>query len=251
MAERLIQGGVAFVDRAGNCHLDLGGAHVAHVGGRRPRAEPASAGFRAPAYRALFVLLANPELASAPMRHIADLARVSLGTVAGVMKRLRGERFVVGSRSRPQLVGAAALVDRWVAAYADVLRPKLLIGRYDPGTRDPEAMTAQIERVLAERWPWAYGGTAASHRLTGYYRGDETVVHVSGDAEEHVVRQLEVPPSRDGSLMLVQPPAPIALEGPLPHVAHPLLVYAELLCATSPRAAEAAREVRERFLKIP
>jgi hypothetical protein len=251
MAARLVEGGVAFVDRAGNCHLDLGGAYVAYVVGRRPLAEPASGGFRAPAYRALFVLLADPVLAGAPLRDIARLAGISVGTVAGVMKRLRAERFIVGSRSKAQLVGAAVLLDRWVAAYADILRPRLLMGRFDPGSMDPEAVEARIERALADREPWAYGGTAAGHRITKYYRGEDTVVHLSRGAADMVTRRLKVPPMRDGNLLLVEPPAPIALKGPLPHVAHPLLVYAEMLCAASPRAAEAAREIRERFLKLP
>lgn len=251
MAARLVQGGIAFVDRVGNCYLNLGANYMAHSVGRRPGPEPERATFRAPAYSVLFVLLADPSLAAAAMRHIASLAGVSLGTVAGVVRRLRAERFIVGSRSKSQLVGALALVDRWVSAYADVLRPRLLIGRYDPGSTDPEAVEARIEKALTDRVPWAYGGTAAGHRLTRHYRGEETVVHIASGTADVLTRQLKAPPRQDGSLLFVQPPVPLALKGPLPHVAHPLLVYAEMLCATSPRAAEAAREIREQFLKLP
>ena len=251
MAARLVEGGIAFVDRVGNCYLNFGDNYVASIVGRRPPAEPERTAFREPAYRVLFVLLADPQLAAAPMRHIASLAGASLGTVAGVMRRLRAERFIVASRSKSQLVGAPALLDRWVSAYADVLRPRLLIGRYDPGSTDPGAVEARIEKALADRVPWAYGGTAAGQRLTRHYRGEETVLHIASGTADPVTRQLKAPPKRDGNLVLVQPPAPLALKGPLPHVAHPLLVYAEMLCATSPRAAEAAREIRERFLNLP
>jgi hypothetical protein len=132
-----------------------------------------------------------------------------------------------------------------------VLRPGLLIGRYDPGSSDPEAAEARIEKALGDRVPWAYGGTAAGHRLTRYYRGEETVVHVTAGTADQAKRQLKALPRQDGNLLLVEAPAPLALRGPVPRVAHPLLVYAEMLTATSPRAAEAAREVRERFLKLP
>jgi hypothetical protein len=251
MASRLVEGGIAFVDRVGNCYVNFGDNYVANIVGRRPPAEPERAAFRAPAYRVLFVLLAHPTLPAAPMRHIASLAGVSLGTVAGVVRRLRAERFIVGSRSKAQLVGAPALLDRWVSAYADVLRPRLLIGRYDPGSTEPAAVEARMEKALTDRVPWAYGGTAAGHRLTRHYRGEETVVHIASGSADVLTRQLKVPPRQDGNLLFVQPPVPVALRGPLPHVAHPLLVYAEMLCATSPRAAEAAREIRERFLKLP
>ncbi len=251
MAARLVEGGIAFVDRVGNCYLNLGANYVAHSVGRRPQPEPERAAFRAPAYGVLFVLLADPSLTKAPLRQLATLAEVSLGTVAGVMKRLRAERFIVGTGGKAQLVGASALLDRWISAYADVLRPRLLIGRYDPGADGPEVLEARIEKALPNRAVWAYGGTAAGHRLTQYYRGEDTVLHLSLPTQEALTRQLQAPPKPDGSLVLIQPPTLFALKGPVPHVAHPLLVYAEMLCTPSPRAAEAAREVRERFLNLP
>jgi hypothetical protein len=57
--------------------------------------------------------------------------------------------------------------------------------------------------------------------------------------------------SLSGSLVFIAPPSPKALVGPAPRVAHPLLVYAELLAAGHERAAEAAREIRERYLELP
>jgi hypothetical protein len=248
---RLANGGVAFVDRVGNCYLNLGDNYVAHNLGRRPPRTAERSGFRAPAYKVLFVLLADTNRTAAPLREVARLAGVSLGTVAAVMKRLRTERFIVGPRSKPQMVGATVLLDRWVSAYADLLRPRLVAGRYDTGSADPEVVEAGIQTALANRVPWALGGTAAGHRLTRHYRGEETVLHIASGAEATVIRRLKALPRRDGNMLLVHPPAPLALQGPLPHVAHPLLVYAEMLCAPSPRAAEAAREIRDRFLKLP
>jgi hypothetical protein len=43
-------------------------------------------------------------------------------------------------------------------------------------------------------------------------------------------------------------PGPLGLEGPAPHVAHPLLVYTELLVEGDERAREAAEEIHSRYL---
>src|SRR5204863_1400835 len=139
----------------------------------------------------------------APLREIARLAGASLGTVAGVMKRLRNERFLVGPRSKPQLVGATVLLDRWVSAYADLLRPRLMVGRYDTGSADPKITERGIQTALSDHVQWALGGTAGGHRLNRHYRGEETVVHIASGAEAPVIRKLKALPRRDGNILLV------------------------------------------------
>ena len=100
MAALLVSHGIDFVDRAGNCHLDLGGRYVAHVEGRRLRQLPdAPGGTRAPGFRLIFSLLVDQDLLNVPTR---ELARASTGEVAcsaeaGADSRARG-RDLVASR---------------------------------------------------------------------------------------------------------------------------------------------------------
>lgn len=251
MAEALASHGVNFMDRAGNCYVDLGGHFVAYITGRRPEMPAGAArGFRAPAYRLLFTLLARPELVRSPNREIAVAADVSAGTVSNVLRRLKEERFVVKTRVGLQLVGASGLLDRWVGAYADLLRPQLLVGRYRPKESDPRRLEEVIEEALGASAEWAFGGSAAAYRLTGHFRGDETVVHLS-KVPADLQRALPAALDPDGALVVVGIPAPTALDGAAPRTAHPLLVYAELLAAGTGRALEAAQEIRGRFIELP
>ncbi len=82
--------------------------------------------------------------------------------------------------------------------------------------------------------------------LTGYYRGEVTVVHV--DQPESVTRRIEMRPSARGNLVLLGAPGPLAYEGPEDHVVHPLLVYSELVASGEDRAREAAEQLRRQFL---
>jgi hypothetical protein len=61
-------------------------------------------------------------------------------------------------------------------------------------------------------------------------------------------RQLNLLPAKDGPVVILGIPGPLALEGPAPHVAHPLLVFTELVVEGDERALEAAAEIRSRFL---
>jgi hypothetical protein len=62
-------------------------------------------------------------------------------------------------------------------------------------------------------------------------------------------RQLNLLPAKDGPVVVLGVPGPLGLEGPAPHVAHPLLVYTELLVEGDERAREAAEEIRSRYLE--
>ena len=61
-------------------------------------------------------------------------------------------------------------------------------------------------------------------------------------------RQLGLLPAKDGPVVVLDVPGPLGLDGPFPHIAHPLLVYTELLVEGDERALEAAMEIRNRFL---
>ena len=73
-------------------------------------------------------------------------------------------------------------------------------------------------------------------------------VHVA-DRMPDLPRKLRALPDPEGRLLVLRTPIPLAFEGTGPLLAHPLLVYAELLSSNDDRAHEAAREVRHRFLE--
>lgn len=68
----------------------------------------------------------------------------------------------------------------------------------------------------------------------------ETVLHLARP-EHDLPRRLRAPPGSEGALIVLHTPVPVALEGPLPHTAHPLLVYSELVAAGDERSLNARR----------
>jgi hypothetical protein len=86
-------------------------------------------------------------------------------------------------------------------------------------------------------------------RLTKYYRGEETVLHVSEPTND-LLKRLRALPANDGPLVIQRTPAKIAFEGSVPRTVHPLLVFAELMATGNPRARETAMDIREHHLKL-
>ena len=195
----------------------------------------------------LFALLARPELTTAPIRSLAEAAGVGKTTAAELLQRLKDEGLILRDKGGRRIARPTVLMDRWLAGYADKLRPRLLVGRYRAALSDPLAFEKHVEATLGDRLNWAWGGAAAGYRLTRHYRGETTLLHAAPHPAT-MQRQLNLLPARDGPIVVLGVPGPLGLEGPAPHVAHPLLVYTELLVEGDERAREAAEEIRSRYL---
>ncbi len=248
LAEYLVGKHVNFVDAAGNCHVRLGTAFLALVQGRPavPRAA-LGRGVGLSGHLVLFAILAKPELLNTSIRALAEQAGASKTAVAHLLARLTQEGAIVRSRNRRHLQDQKTLLDRWLSGYATLVRPRLLVGQYRTPDSDPSALEARIEQVLTDDTPWGWGGGAAENRLTGFYRGSKTILHLA-EPSDTTLRSLRGLPSNKGELTVLRMPGHIAFEGAVPHTVHPLLVYTELLTEGTDRARESAAMIRDRYL---
>lgn len=237
-----------FVDLAGNCRLRIDQRHFAMIEGRPPeRRPPRGRGIGAPGGQVLFAILVRPDLLNAPVRTLAEAADVAAATAADRVAQLRREGLVHEVDGERRLAEPQRILDLWLKTYGTQVRPKLLIGRYRTQDADPERLEHRIEDALGADVTWAWGGGAGAQRLTGYYRGPDTVVHLQGPGFD-VPKRLRALRADDGPVILMRAPGPIAFEGTHPRTVNPLLVYTELLFTGDKRAREAAEEIRKKFL---
>jgi hypothetical protein len=250
--ERLAAAGVNFVDRVGNIHLALGEDHHVFLLGRRESAIEPTARRPGPALVQLYlVLLAEPNAAAWPVRRLAGEAGIGKTAAAmglqrlvrlGVLTQDRDRRYRVADRPR--------LVDAFLQGYANVLRPHLEIGRFRAAERDQEAFIHRFAGTAGQvHAAWALTGAPAAYAMDRFYRGDDIPIFVDGFTAA-MQRALRLLPDREGPIALLRPFGQRwtwkVIAG-VP-VAHPWLVYAELLHRGEPRALEAADHVREQFL---
>ena len=248
MGRYLAEKKVSYVDAVGNLHLtaDDGRTLIAHVEGRSPRRAASSRGMRLPAHLVTFALLGDRESLAAPVRTLAAKTGVSKTAVADQLQRLTEQGFLVRTKEGLQLLRPGSLLDRWISAYLDTVRPRWLVGRFQTQEADVE----KLEHALPPRLTgltWAFGGGAAAWRLTRYYRGEETILHVAS-APPDLPGRLRALPSASGNLVVLTSSMPLAFKGSVPHVVHSLLIYSELLASLDPRARESAEDFRRQHL---
>lgn len=241
--------GINYADAVGNCHIQLhSGELLAHVEGKKPRRdEGQQSGSRTPGYQLLFAILANPALLDQSVRQLAAAAGIGKTAAADQLKRLQTRGLIQRTPSGGAILRRRDMMDRWLSAYVDIVRPSWACGQYRTQITDPEVLEHEIERLLAGR-VWSFGGGAAAWRMTQLYRGPDTVLHVE-TLPADLLRQLRALPSADGRLTILRTPGTVAYDGPGSQVAHPLLVYTEMLVSPDPRMNEAASAIRDRFLR--
>ena len=248
LAKYLDEQGANFVDLAGNCRLQIGRRHIARIEGRPLERRPARGrGMAAPGMQVLFALLVQPELLNAPVRRLAEAAGVATATAGDRVAQLHKEGLVHKRDDTKELTEPRRLLDLWLKGYETVVRPRLLIGRYRTQETDPKGLERLIEEELGAQATWAFGGGAAAQRLTGYYRGPDTVLHVQQLGFD-VAKRLRALKADDGPLILLRAPGPVAFKGVKPRTVAPLLVYTELLLAGDKRSREAAGQIERKYL---
>jgi len=249
MGEYLAAAGLNFVDEVGNCRLELGAEYVAVIEGRKR--ERAAGGGRTTGpvvVEVMFAFLADPGLADAPVRDIATRIGVGKTAVANAIRQLARQGLITDKRPR-RVLRRKELLDRWLIGYETIVRPKRLVGRYRTMEADPLVLERKIEELLADgSTEWAWTGGAAAMKLTGYFRGAETVLAVRRVPTDFF-KELRALPAQDGNFTVLKPEGDLAFEGVRAHTVHPLLVFAELRIAADDRAREAAEEVWHRCLR--
>lgn len=252
IGERLAEAGVNFVDRPGNVHLRLRDEYHVLLLGRREPAPEAAARRPGPALiQLLFTLLAEPAAANWPVRSLAEAA--GIGKTAAATGRQRLNRLGIVARATDgtyRVADRRRLADEFLTGYNQILRPHLVVGRFRAPERDRDLLLKEIARAAKQLdLKWAITGAPAAYALERFYRGEDLPLFAEPVAPA-LQRALRLVPDRHGPVTLLR-----AFGRPWKwqavndvFVAHPWLIYAELLYGGEPRALEAAEQIRETYL---
>lgn len=248
MAERLRGNGIQFMDEAGNAYISHPPVYIFIKGNKNPEAVKAPVvgrAFKQTGLKVLYVLLCNPGMEGEPYRTIAAKTGVALGMVNWIMRELKELGFLLemgeGRGRRVRLIEKEKLLERWVTAYAEQLRPKLLLGRYR-GT----AGWWQDAALMPGLALW--GGEVAAAKLTGYLKPEIVTIYVDRDDPAAVIIPHKLKKDPDGETELLCRFWQHDAVAPNHDMVHPLLVYADLVATGNQRNLETARMIHEKHI---
>jgi len=240
LADRLVKDGIQFVDTVGNMFLNKPPLFV-FIRGNPYKGKTAlpqrGRAFRPAGLKLLYALLCTPGLEERTVREIAGTANVALGTVDWVIKELMNLNFLVdlGGR-RYKLVQKDKLLQRWVAAYPEQLRPKQILGRF----RGAHGWwnDARLDPLQA-----IWGGEVAAWQMTHYLQPQVATIYTTTDYLDQMLLENKLRKDMDGNTEVLQVFWNRAVFQDRGDVVHPILVYADLLATGDQRNIETARKI--------
>jgi hypothetical protein len=243
-AERLQGGGIQFFDTAGNAFINQPPLYI-FVRGNKPEKEeltlPTGRLLKGVGLKIVYLLLCKPELADRPYRDLAEMADVALGTVNGAIAELIQKGFILDrGKKGKQLLKRKTLLERWITAYPDYLKPKLLLGRFRG--EDNWWKGVHLEPAVAQ-----WGGEVAAAKLTRYLKPGTVTLYADKNrlAELVVANRLKKDPN--GIVEIFERFWPQNGFG-ADDTVHPILIYADLVALGEQRTMETARMIYEQHL---
>jgi len=255
-AVKLKAANVQFIDTVGNAFINQPPLYL-FIKGNKPYAqtnelkEVVNRAFEPTGLKVIFAFLTRPNMVTATYREIAQYTGVALGAVGWVINGLRDAGFLVDVRGREarRLTNRKRLIDRWIEAYIEKLRPKLFIGIFLADT--PEWW----HRIPIETLGAWMGGELAAAKMTGALKPEQTTLYLPENAERDLLQAARLrrvrglPPRNTTGLISIYRPFWLDPDpsGPVGCV-HPILVYADLVATADPRNLEVARQLYEEYI---
>lgn len=251
IAKEYIEAGINYADTAGNCYIRSGSLVVIIEGKRierNPRVNQARA-FQETGVKVIFQLLVNPDNISKPYRELAEMADVALGSVSQIFKELEELNFVLKTKKQKLLKNKADLLERWIVAYHDVVRPKLLLKKMDYIHPEDFSQWQQISLNPTAENTTLWGNENAAALLTKQLNPALHTIYTDASWQD-VGRNLKLRQTENGRIEILRLPylAELKTNNALQTV-HPLLVYADLMGSSDSRNIETAKLVYEQHLQ--
>jgi hypothetical protein len=246
MAERLKAEDIWFLDTAGNAYIKQRPLFI-YIKGNKPVEKPAtrtlSRAFQPTGLKVIYALLCNPELVNAPYREIAQIAGVALGTIGWVITDLTqlGHIVDMGNRGR-RLKGRRKLLERWITAYPEILRPKLEIGRYK--AQNPDWWQTTPLTKLQAYW----GGEVAADKLTNYLKPEIITLYIQEKQAIKLILTNKLRKDPVGDIELLKIFWDVDNEFNNNQLVNSILIYADLMATGDPRNIETAEIIYEQEL---
>ncbi len=240
LADTMKDQGIHFMDAAGNAFINTPPLYV-FIKGNKPREEfkgdRTKRLFKPSGLRVLFALLNRPDAEKNPYRDIAADAGVALGTVNWVIHDLKNAGFLVdlGKKGR-RLINKADLLRRWVEAYPEQLRPKLVLGRFM--AEEPNWW----KDVKPAEFDAFWGGEIAADELTGYLKPERFVIYADRPPGE-IIFKCRLHKDIEGNVEILKRFWNFHWKMAEKVLAPPLLVYADLIATGDTRNIEAAEMI--------
>ena len=237
---------IQFLDTAGNAYINLPPIYIWTTGKKIDQVftlNDRNATWGPAKLQVIYALLCHPHLENKNYRTIAQITNTALGTVNWTFRDLNLKGYLlVKNKKQRKLVDKRKLLNRWVELYAEKLRPRTLLGRYEA----KDNINDKQLNIIDYNAQW--GGEVAAAKLTNYLRPGEYTIYTDKMAINELIFRLKLIKNPTGNVELRQRFWGNDPIWGMEYKVHPILVYADLMATAERRNIETAKVIYERYI---
>ncbi len=250
-AKKLLKSkGINYIDGFGNAFLNLDNLKLyVEQGNAKPTYNAHSDVFTQAGGQVIFQLLQNPENINLTQRKLAEISKVSLGSVSKAINGLFNEGFTVqwNSDKKYQLVKREELLDKWIILVNEKVLPTYKIGKFSFSKKEP-FLIRETDSNYETKW----GGESGAKMITEYLNPEKHSLFTNRSKTE-LITNYRLIPDDDGEVTVYQLFWQLGTSNfnfeYSDLTAHPLLIYAELMYSGKDRNIETAQIIYNEYIK--
>ncbi len=238
--------GIAFIDLDGNVNIETGIMLIKVEGKHQKYHQPEKQGraFTKAGLKAIFLFLQNEKIINETYREIAKNAGIALGNVKYVLDGLKEEGFALKKTEKTlYLVNKKELLEKWLTAYDEKLKPALHIGNFK-FIKQEDFRNWKNLKLNEDQTVW--GGEAAGDIITGYLI-PEILTLYTNEKRVEIMKKYKLVPDIKGNIKIHE--KFWNYETGFKQTVPPLLAYADLMNTGDGRCIETAQKIYEQHIK--
>lgn len=244
--EELRKHNIGYLETNGNVYLQKLPTYFIWINDKKPNVltKEVNRAFTKTGLKVVFLLLVDENFVHKTYRTIADIAEVGLGNVNNIIKGLKDLRLIVQKNDRDLLItNKKAILDRWITAYEQRLKPALHIGNFR--FLDNNAIFNWRNLRLHEQTLW--GGEPAGDLFTDNLNPEILTLYTTETLGE-LMRNYRLVPDEKGNVEVYKKFWKVKAS-PIEGVVPPVLAYADLINTGNQRCIETAQKLYEKYIE--
>lgn len=227
-----------YLDASGNAYIKTDNLFISIEGQKTEKYDKdQSRAFQEAGLKLILLLLSMPESLAYSYRELSEKTGISIGSVSNIFNELEDLKYILVTKQKKLIKNKKELIERWVIAYNEVLKPRILRKRM----KFSEDTDFNDIKTLPEIKISAWGGEAAAAILTEKIRPEQYILFSNAELSL-LSKQFKLIPNPNGNLEICELFWKFENET---LTAPPLVVYADLISSGFERNREMAKIVLE------
>ena len=246
LKEELRTEGVAYMETNGNIFIKEGNLFlwVDNLKAERKDVGVTGRAFAKTGLKLLFQLLLDEDLLNMTYREIAQRTGVGFGNINFILTDLKEQGFLVPiNKDTYKFARKAQLLQKWVQAYNEKLKPALEIGTFHFANKNHYFNWKMIDLQPGATF---WGGEPAGGILTNYLQPEQYTLYTTENRGD-LMKKYQLVPDKEGDVKVYL--KFWNFTGDVLDTVPPLLVYTDLMNSNNRRCIETAEKIYNDYLQ--